>query len=124
MLALAVRLLPVALACALLAAHFYRAGGPWPGALALLPMVTLFVPRRWAARVVQAALALGTVEWLRTAAALVAERQSMDAPWLRLALILCGVALLTAACLLVFRWSAVRRHFRLRPPAATDRPPS
>jgi hypothetical protein len=61
--------------------------------------------------VIQAALALGAVEWVRTLLDLVAARQAMGAPSTRLALILGGVALATLACALVFRTRRVRRHY-------------
>lgn len=56
---------------------------------------------------------LAALEWLRTAAALISLRLSLGQPYLRLALILGAVALLTAACLLLFRTERVRRYFRL-----------
>lgn len=109
----ALRLLPVVLVLAILAAHFYRAG-QWAGfgaTVALLPLLLVRAP--WAARVLQAALVLGAVEWLRTAAALVAIRQSLGQPYTRLAVILGVVALATAAAALVFQWRPVRERFRI-----------
>lgn len=111
---LALRLAPVFVAFALLGAHFYR-GGMFAGlAVAVALIALLLVPRVWAARTVQAGLVLGAVEWLRTAAALIAQRESMGAPYLRLALILGAVAVLTACSLVVFRTRPVRVHFGLR----------
>ena len=109
----AVRLLPVVLVLAILAAHFYRAGamGSASGVtVALLPL--LFARASWAARVLQAALVLGALEWLRTAAALIAVRQSMGQPYTRLAIILGAVALATALCALLFQWRPVARALR------------
>jgi hypothetical protein len=105
-------ILPV-LACVLLAAHFYRAQ-QLPLALisALLPLL-LAVPRAWAVRVLQVALVLGAVEWLRTLAAFSAERIAMGQPYLRLTVILMAVAAFTAASALVFRHARLRRHYRL-----------
>ena len=82
-----VRLVLPVLACLLLAAHFYRAQ-QLPLALlsALLPLL-LAVPRAWAVRVLQVALVLGAIEWLRTLAAFSAERIAMGQPYLRLTLI-------------------------------------
>ncbi len=120
----ALRLVPVVLALAVLAAHFYRSGELAGVAVAVVLAALLFVRRPWAAWIVQAGLALGAIEWLRTMAGLIALRESMGAPYLRLALILGGVALLTAACVLVFRSRAVRAHFGLAPrpgaPSASD----
>ena len=104
----AFRLAPVAAALAVLGAHFYRAGSLAPLAFTVAAFALLFVRRRAAAWVVQATLAAGAVEWLRTLAALVAQRQAAGLPWLRLALILGTVALLTAAAALAFRQRGVR----------------
>ena len=109
----ALRLLPVVLVLAILAAHFYRAGA-WVAfgvTIALLPILLIRAP--WAARVLQAALAIGAVEWIRTAAALVAIRQSLGQPYARLVIILGAVALATALCALIFQWRPVRERFRI-----------
>lgn len=101
------------LAAVLLAAHFYRAGHLVFAALALGALVLVAVPRAWAARILQAALVAGAIEWLRTLALFASERMSMGQPWMRLALILGAVALFTAASAAVFQQSAVRRRYRL-----------
>jgi hypothetical protein len=109
----ALRLLPVVLALGVLAAHFYRSQ-LWIAfglTVALLPFVFIRAP--WAARVLQFALLAGAVEWLRTAAALIALRQSMGMPWTRLAIILGVVAIATGLCALVFRMQALKRRFGL-----------
>lgn len=105
---------PVVLSLVLLAAHASRAGLPLGVALLLLaPAVLLAVPRRWAARSLQAVLVAGALEWVRTAAVLVAARHAADMPATRLAVILAAVALLTAASALVFRHARLRRRFGL-----------
>ena len=101
------------LAVALLGAHFYRAGA-WPLLLACVVLLAVLAwPRAWAARLVQAGLLLGALEWLWTAFALVQQRLAQGQPWLRLLLILAGVALLTAAAALVFRHPRLRARFAL-----------
>jgi hypothetical protein len=111
----ALRLLPVVLALVVLAAHFYR-GQMWvPFGMTVTLLPFLFIRAPWAARVLQAALLVGALEWIRTATALIALRLSMGMPWMRLALILGGVALVTALCALIFQARAVRRHYRLDP---------
>lgn len=103
------------LALALLGAHFYRAG-QWLGVAgcALLFVLPWLLTRPWVARLVQVALAAGALEWLWTAFTLVQARQALGQPWLRLALILGTVALLTASAALVFRRRALRERFGLR----------
>jgi hypothetical protein len=96
-------LLP-ALALALLAAHFYR-GGLLPLAAVSFGLVTLlFVPRPWAALLLRTALALGTIEWLRTAWGLAGRRALAGQPYTRMLLILGAVAALTV----VAAWLAGR----------------
>jgi len=109
----ALRLLPVALALLLLAAHFYRGQVwiPFGVTVALLPF--LFIRAPWAARILQVTLVIGALEWIRTAAALIALRTSMGMPWTRLAIILGAVALATGLCALVFQSRAVQRRFGL-----------
>lgn len=105
------RLLPVVLVLTILVAHFYRAGD-WVAfgiTIALLPI--LFIRLPWAARLLQAALVVGALEWIRTAAALVAMRQSSGQPYARLAIILCVVALATGLSALIFQWRPVRARF-------------
>jgi hypothetical protein len=100
----------------LLAAHFYRAG-LWPLAVVVvLASGLLRVPRRWAARTLQALLLLGAFEWLRTLAAFAAERIGAGQPYLRLTAILVGVALFTGGAALVFRGQRLRTRFGLGKP--------
>lgn len=85
----------------LLGAHFLREGA-WPLVVACIAFAVMLAwRRRWAAWLVQAALVLGAIEWVRTALVLVQERMAEGRPWLRLALILGGVALFTATSALV-----------------------
>lgn len=88
----------------LLGAHFMREGA-WLLVAACIGFALLLAWRtRWAARLVQLALALGAIEWMWTALVLVQERMAEGRPWLRLAMILGGVALFTAASALVPMW--------------------
>jgi hypothetical protein len=95
-----------------LAAHFFRAGNVplFAAALCFLPL--LWVPRAWAARAIQAGLVAGVAVWIRTLADLAGQRRAAGMPSTRLAVILGGVALATAACLLIFRSERVRLFFR------------
>ena len=106
-------LLAPALSFVVLAAHFHRAGLVLGVVLCLALVALLAVPRACAARVVQAGLALGALEWLRTLVLLVQMRLALEQPWLRLALILGVVAALTALSALVFHRPLLRDRFRL-----------
>jgi hypothetical protein len=122
---IALRLAPVVVVALVLAAHFYRAGELLAVAVTLCTPALLFVRRPWAARLLQAGLVLGALEWLRTLVLLVQERQATGQPYLRLTLVIGVVALATAATSLVFRSRAIRARFGLIRTNGdrSDRPP-
>lgn len=105
------RLLPAALALAVLAAHFYRAGLAFlvPACIGLV--VLLFVRLKWVPHAVTAALFLAAAEWLRTLVILVGERIEAGQPFGRLVAILAGVAIATLLAAWPLRAAAVRRWF-------------
>ncbi len=108
-----VRLIPVFVSSVLMAAHFSRSG---PLILAVVSLgfpLILLVPRPWVARVVQLALFLGALEWVRATVAIALRRQSAGEPWTRMAVILGSVALVTALSALVFRMKALRERYSL-----------
>lgn len=106
----AVLVLP-ALALLLLGAHFFRAALVPLTVVCLGLVALLFVRARWAWLALQAALALGTLEWLRTAWTFASARAALGQPYTRLLVILGGVALLTALGVLVLRTRTARSHF-------------
>lgn len=96
------------LASLLLAAHALRWG--WlPLVVLCLALPLLLVPRQpWSRAVLGAALALGTVEWLRATAALANQRITTGEPWVRATLILGVVTLFTGASALALKpWHLV-----------------
>ena len=84
--------------CLLLAAHFLRIG-LLAGVLVCIamPAIAAWTRARWALRGVQQLLALGSVSWVVTALRIGAERRAAGEPWLRMALILGTVSVLSAA---------------------------
>jgi hypothetical protein len=115
----ALLLIPVVISLLVMGAHFLRSGSLplLVGVFVLLGL--LGVRQRWAARVVQAALVLGALEWVRTLLQLSSMRAQAGAPATRMAVILGVVALVTLLSALVFftpplkRWYAPppgRRH--------------
>ena len=100
------RRLPALLALLLLGAHFLRFGQLPLALLCLALLVPLFLSRPGAQTVVRWALVLGSAVWLWTLVQDARERLAYGEPWLRLVLILGGVAAFTA-------WSAWL--IRLRP---------
>ena len=109
------RLLPVMVSFVLMAAHFLRADNGALVAVCLALPLMLLVSRSWVARVVQLLLVLAGIEWLRTMVVLISRRQDAGEPWMRLALILVSVSLLTMASALVFRLAALRERYSLGP---------
>jgi len=70
----------------------------------ILPLfVLIFIRRTWAVRTVQIGLVLGSIEWLLTLWMLVQERRMAGMPYLRLAIILGSVAVLTGLSGLILR---------------------
>ncbi len=108
-----VQLFAPVLAFALLAAHFYRGGHYVLVAVALAAALGVVVRRPWAARAIQVMLVLGALEWVRAGVDLAQMRAERGEPFLRLALILGGVALFTALAALVPQTRTLRAHFRL-----------
>lgn len=107
----ALLLLP-AFALLLLGAHFFRAALV-PLTVACLGLIALlFVRARWAWLTLQVALAIGALEWLRTAWEFASTRAAMGQPYARLLVILGSVALVTALAALVLRTRTARDHFR------------
>ena len=107
----ALLLLP-AFALLLLGAHFFRAALVPLTVVCLGLLALLFVRARWAWLTLQVALAIGALEWLRTAWEFASMRAAMGQPYTRLLVILGGVALVTALAALVLRTRAAREHFR------------
>jgi hypothetical protein len=102
------------LALLLLAAHFFRAGLMPLTALCVVLVALVFIRATWAVRTLQAALALGALEWLRTAWVFAAARAAQGQPYGRLLAILGAVAAATAVAAWLLSSTAVRnpRGFR------------
>jgi ferredoxin len=76
-------------------------------------LLTLLIPRRWVASAYQVLLLAGAALWLDTAVGLAQMRLAAGQPWLRLVLILGGVALATAASGLLFCTRPLRQRYRV-----------
>ena len=91
--------LPIVLSLLVLGAHFLRYDNVVGVFVALALLGLLFVRRVWAARVVQAALLLGALEWAHTLYRLVQVRAAQGLPATRMIVILgivIGVCALSA----------------------------
>ena len=106
------KLIPVFLSFALLAAHFYRAGHTALTMLCIAVLFLLLLKKSWVPRVFQLLLIAGALEWLRTLYFIAAVRMAIEQPWTRMAAILGGVALFTALSGLVFQSRTLRARYR------------
>ena len=97
-----------------LGAHFLRYGNEAGVAVSLAPIALLFVQKPWAARVVQAILVLGAIEWARTLYELVQLRLAQGVPATRMVIILGAVIVLTAASALLFETQTMKRIYKRR----------
>jgi hypothetical protein len=98
----------------LLAAHFYRAGLVPLTVLCIMLIGLLFVRAIWSVRLLQAVLALGALEWLRTAWVFAAARAAQGQPYGRLLAILGTVAAVTAVAALLLPGRALRNPRDIR----------
>jgi len=105
------KLLPVILSFLLLGAHFFRAGNLLLMGLSLSILLLLFMQKSWVPRVIQAALVLAALEWLRSLLMLVYQRLEWEEPWQRLALILGGVVLFTLLSALIFSAKSLKNRY-------------
>jgi len=116
-------LLAPILSLLVLGAHFLRAGNLLLVLAALVLLGCLLLPRPWVPRLVQAALLLGTVEWVRTLVLFAGERMRAGEPYARLVIILGSVALVSLASTFVFETARLRRRYHRAPGDATAAPP-
>jgi len=117
-----VRLIPVFLSALVAAAHFLRSGNLLGVLVCFVLAAMLSLRQWWVARLVQVALAVMALEWLRTLLVIIAERQQQQRSWTAAAIILICVAAFTAASALVFLSKPLRRRYHLgRTQGAGDR---
>jgi len=107
----ALRLFPVILSFIVLGAHFLRLNQMEIGLFALIFPLFLMVKTKWTPRVFQVALLLATAEWLRSGILYVQMRQESGDDWVRLAIIMGGVALFTLLSALVFLNKKIKKHY-------------
>lgn len=105
------RLLPVFISILLLGAHFFRAGQMVILFVLLALLLLLLVKKYWVPWIMQMALLLGALEWVRTLVTVAHIRMEYGMPWTRMAIILGVVALFTACSGLVFRSKALRNRY-------------
>lgn len=111
---------PIVLSLLVLGAHFLRYGNS-PGVVVSLALIgLLFLRKPWVARVVQAALLLGAIEWALTLYRLAEMRAAMGEPATRMAVILGVVMAVTAASALLFEARTMKEVYGLQSPSGAD----
>ena len=104
---------PVVLSLAVLAAHFLRYGSDIGVAASLILIGLLFIRKAWVARVVQVALVLGAVEWIRTLVLLAEMRAALGQPATRMVVILGVVAAITFCSAFLFQSTRLKKLYGL-----------
>ncbi len=104
---------PVVLSILVLGAHFLRGGSMIAVFVVLALIGLLFLRRPWVARLVQAVLVLGALEWLRTMYELAQIRAMHGQPYGRMLVILGIVAAVTLCSALLFQTPALKDVYRI-----------
>jgi len=73
----------------------------------------MFLRQPWVARLVQVALVLGALEWVRTLYELVQVRTALGEPATRMVIILGSVAVVTLVSALLFQSKTMKKVYRL-----------
>jgi hypothetical protein len=105
--------IPIVLSLVVLGAHFMRYGNTLGMVAVLLMIGVLFVRQQWAARLVQIALVLGTIEWVHTLYVMAQLRIVFSQPYTRLVLILGAVIAITLASALLFQTKELKNIYKL-----------
>jgi hypothetical protein len=108
--------IPIVLSLVALGAHFLRYGNELGIIASIVLIGLLFLRRAWVARLVQAALVLGAIEWLWTMYTLLQIRTAQGAPATRMVLILGAVALVAFGSALLFQTKRLKRAYGAEPP--------
>lgn len=103
--------IPVILSLVVLGAHFMRYDNTLAVFGVLLLIALLFVRLPWVARVMQAALVLGALEWAFTIYELVKMRAALDQPFTRMLIILGIVTVVTACSALLFQTPTLKKIY-------------
>jgi hypothetical protein len=104
----------VVLSIAVLGAHFMRYGNVIGVTASLVLIGLVFLRRAWVARLMQAALVLGALEWMHTLYELMQIRMAQGAPTARMGAILGVVIVITLGSALLFQTKTLQRMYGLQ----------
>ena len=102
---------PIILSLVVLGAHFMRYGNSLAVFGLLILIGLLFVRQPWVARMIQAALVLGALEWVHTIYELVQVRAALGQPFTRMVIILGLVTIVTACSALLFQTPTLKKIY-------------
>ncbi len=108
-------LFPVILTFIVLAAHFSRHNALFLALFTLFFPFVFLIKKEWVKKVTVFFIIAGFLEWIRTAYILTSIRLHYNLPFLRMALILGAVAILTLLSGLVFKTSRLKKRFSKSP---------
>ena len=121
------QLTPAVLSFLVIGAHFFRAGHWLLVLVSVILICSLIVREPIIVKIVRAALLLTTIEWLRTAYVFASARYEHGEPWLRLAAILGGVALVSFLSTFLFYTKSLKKMYHLgeaqKPTPDNQKPP-
>ncbi|MDH3620681.1 MAG: hypothetical protein OER91_07310 [Gammaproteobacteria bacterium] len=104
---------PIVLSLLVLGAHFMRYGNEIGMICSIALLGLMFLRQPWVARLVQVALVLGALEWVRTLYELVQVRTALGEPATRMVIILGSVAVVTLVSALLFQSKTMKKVYRL-----------
>lgn len=110
---IALAYIPIVLSFALLGAHFLRDQSLIGVAASLLLIGLLLIRKAWVARLAQAALVLGAMEWVHTIVLLAQMRAALGQPATRMIIILGTVATVTLFSALLFESARLKKTYGL-----------
>ena len=107
------QLIPVIISILMIGAHFYKGRNLIFVIVCLIILFILFVRHPLSARIVQLALILAAIEWIRTTFGYAFARAEIGLPWIRLAIILGFVSCFTFGSAFVFFTKNLKERYKI-----------
>jgi len=107
-----VRVILIIITFLLLSSHFFRDGNLLLSIASLVIPFLLFVKKKWCLIVVQLFIYGGVIVWTITLINLINERINIGMPWIRMAIILFAVILLTLTSLILLNSKIIKERYK------------